>query len=83
MNIGTNIRKYRILSGLTQKELAEKVGLGQSMLSQIEQNRADTTVSNIIKIAQVLKCRVINLLDGVDETENCSENKGESECKMA
>lgn len=83
MNIGTNIRKYRILSGLTQKELAKKVGLGQSMLSQIEQNRADTTVSNIIKIAQVLKCRVINLLDGVDEIENYSENKEESECKTA
>lgn len=47
MNIGANIKEYRIQAGLTQRELAEKIGLGQSMLSQIEQNRADTTVKNI------------------------------------
>ena len=69
MSLGQNIKKYRVVAGLTQKELAEKVGLGQSMLSRIECGGADTTVGNIVNIAKVLQCTASNLLEGLDEEE--------------
>lgn len=75
MSLGQNIKKYRVIAGFTQKELAEKVGLGQSMLSRIECGGADTTVGNIVSIAKVLKCTASNLLEGLDEEE--------SECRTA
>lgn len=69
MSLGENIKKYRVMAGFTQKELAEKVGLGQSMLSQIEHNRADTTVGNVINIAKVLQCTIFDLLGSVSGEE--------------
>ena len=35
-NIGTKISKYRIKNGLTQEQLANKVGISYSYLTQIE-----------------------------------------------
>lgn len=36
--IGENTRKYRTRAGLTQAELAEKVGVGTSFLSRVERD---------------------------------------------
>lgn len=69
MSLGQNIKKYRVVAGLTQKELAEKVGLGQSMLSRIECGGADTTVGNVINIAKVLQCTIFDLLGSVSGEE--------------
>ena len=44
--IGENTRKYRTRAGLTQAELAEKVGVGTSFISRVErgQKRRQPTV---------------------------------------
>ena len=62
---GTMLKKLRIEAGLTQKRLAELVGVSQSHIAKIEQRKVDPRLSTINKILRVLtegekrKCRDI------------------------
>ena len=49
-----NIRERREQLGISQKELAEKAGISQSFLCDIEQGRCKPSIETAIKIAQVL-----------------------------
>lgn len=52
-------REYR---GLSAKELAEKAGITQAYLSQIETGKRDGTISTIKKIAEALKVTIDELV---------------------
>lgn len=39
MDIGENIKQMRIKKGLTQEELAQNLGISQSMIGHIESGR--------------------------------------------
>ena len=49
-----NIRERREQLGISQKELAEKCGITQSHLCDIEQGRNKPSLPVAVKIAQVL-----------------------------
>lgn len=61
--IGARIRKYREDRGLSQKELAEKIGISNSRVSNWEQgiNRPDADI--IAKICTALDVSASELLD--------------------
>jgi putative transcriptional regulator len=63
MSIGSNVRKYRKLKGLTQKELARKVSISRSFLSEIENGKYDIRLSLLDKICEVLGCDITDLLE--------------------
>lgn len=63
MSIGENIRKLRIEKGITQVELAENIGVTQSMLCQIERGTKAVTMALGKQIAEVLNCSIENLYD--------------------
>lgn len=50
-----NIREKRDQLGISQKELADKCGIAQSTLCDIEQGRSNPSLPVAIKIAQVLE----------------------------
>lgn len=52
--IGHNVHKYRISAGLTQEELAEKVGIGASFIARIESGQKIMSVPVLYKIAEAL-----------------------------
>lgn len=52
---GALLRRLRIDAGLTQKRLAELVGVSQAHIAKIEQAKVDPRLSTINKILQVLK----------------------------
>lgn len=63
MSIGANIKTKRIFMGMTQEKLADAVGVGRSMIAQIERG---SKVPNMVlgrDIARVLECSMEELLE--------------------
>lgn len=58
MNIGPVIRNMRKEQGLTQSQLAKKVGINQVTLSCIERGKAMPEKQNLKALARALKVRV-------------------------
>lgn len=59
--LSDNIKKYRQMQGLTQKQLADKVGISGAFMSLIEQGKNNPSDENLKKIAQVLGVSVEEL----------------------
>jgi DNA-binding XRE family transcriptional regulator len=58
----SRIKVWREYRGLTSAALAEKAGIGQGFLSQIETGKRDGTVSTLRKIADALGVRLDELV---------------------
>ena len=61
MSIGENIKQKREAANLTQKELAEKLGITQSMIAQLERGTKTLTVPLGQEIANILSCKLSDL----------------------
>ena len=57
------IKDRREELGISQKELADAVGIAQSTLCDYEQGRNKPSISVAVKIADVLKVRDIKFFD--------------------
>ncbi len=62
MNISENIKKERKKAGMTQKELAEKLGVYQKDISRWETGERTPSIRNIYRICEVLDIPVNILL---------------------
>ncbi len=62
--IGLNIAYYRKLKGLTQLQLAEKINISRTHMSNIEAPNMPTSISleTLLDIADTLEIPVTNLL---------------------
>ena len=69
MSIGTNTRKLRTNKGLTLEALANKVGIGKSMLCQIERGTKTMSLPIAVEISKALNCSIYDLLD--EEEAEC------------
>jgi transcriptional regulator with XRE-family HTH domain len=61
--LGKNIRMAREYVGLSQRELSERVQIGQAYLSQCEAGKWNVGVDNIERIARALGVLPRDLLD--------------------
>jgi transcriptional regulator with XRE-family HTH domain len=61
-NFLSRIVDYRKAKGLTQKEMAEKLGIGQVSYSQIETGKTEISLQRIASIARILEVDLITLL---------------------
>lgn len=68
--IGENTRKYRTRAGLTQAELAEKVGVGTSFISRVERGQKRMRIETMLLVAAALHISVDLLLCRKDENKN-------------
>lgn len=80
MNIGENIKKYRKEKGLTQKELADKIGKGFSTVQKYELNISQPPIDVLNRIADTLDINVSKLFD-IENTLNQSEVSFEDEAQ--
>lgn len=62
MRIGENIKQMRDKKGWTQEELAEKLGIGQTMIGHIERGRKLPSLMLAIDIAKALDCTMNDIL---------------------
>ena len=59
---GYYLRLYRLRADLTQAQLAQKTGMRQHHISEMEANKRPIGKSNAKKLGRILNCPLINLL---------------------
>jgi transcriptional regulator with XRE-family HTH domain len=62
--LGERIRKARLLYGMSQTELAKRVGISKTAMNQIEMGETDPRASRIAAIAETLHVSTDYLLLG-------------------
>lgn len=77
MSIGEKIREKRNEKEFSLRELASKVGLSASFLSQIEQGKASPSIENLKKIANYLEVKVSYLIEEDEPLESYHIKKNE------
>lgn len=74
-NIGTRIKERRIELGMSQDELAEKMGYkSRSTIAKIEKGVNDVVQSNIVKFSEILNTSIAYLM-GWDNNEEETTQK--------
>lgn len=66
---GNNVKKYRNLLGISQKEFAYKCGLHRTYISAIECHRRSISLENIQRIADALNIETYKLFIESKEEE--------------
>lgn len=75
LSIAENIKKYRLLNNMTQKELAEKIFLDTQYYAQLERGERNFTIEKIALI-----CAVFHIgIEDIIEIKSTSSNARESE----
>lgn len=62
MNIGDNIKKYRLASEMSQAKLGELLSVTNQTISSWEKNRTEPNIVQVEQMSQILKCRKSDLL---------------------
>ena len=75
MTFSKALRRFRKDNGLTQKQVAEAIGIREAVYQRYEQNKASPSVNVVIKMADVFNVP-LDYLVGRDEGD--SQNKNES-----
>lgn len=60
-NIITNLKSVRESRGMTQQELADRIGIRRETILHLENNRYNPSLEMALKIAQVFDLRVEDL----------------------
>src|SRR6266852_1132310 len=76
--LGERIRKARLLYGMSQTELARRVGISKTAMNQIEMGETDPRASRITAIAETLHVSTDSLLLGrqSEDTRGTSAGRG-------
>ena len=62
ITIGENIKRYRLKAKITQKELAEKIGVTHYWVCKLERGKQNnTTINLLIAISEELKINLTEL----------------------
>lgn len=69
MNIGDNVKRLREARNMKQVELAQALGISQSMLAQIERGTKALTMNLALCVVSVLGCSLDELASGQSKTK--------------
>ena len=67
--ISEQLTEARNNTGITQKELAQKTGLTQALISRIESGKSHPTIETLKKIADGLGLRLVVSLENIEGGE--------------
>lgn len=68
--LASNIKKYRKIFGLTQEELAQKLGVTFQAVSKWETAKTDPDISFLPKMADLFHCHIDELFGRIVKIEN-------------
>lgn len=77
MSFGERLKEARTLRGLTQKQLAEKLNIGSTTVTEYEKNNSEPNMLTISKIMEILEVDANFLFR--DETKELYKNKASPE----
>lgn len=63
---GENLKYFRKLNKISQKEFAEKMQTTQQRISEWECNKVEPSLYNIIKILEIFNITFEELIDGIN-----------------
>lgn len=66
MTVGQIIKEKRKNAGLTQKQLAEELGVATITIQQYERGVREPTLERLMSIARILKCSARDFIDEAD-----------------
>ena len=78
INVGLNIKKIRLSKDMTQKDVADLLGITQSAYAKFEKNNAVLRTDTLIKIANTLN---VNAADLLSHEQKINENIRREELK--
>jgi DNA-binding XRE family transcriptional regulator len=61
-DIGSNIKSYRISKAMSQEQLAEKLNVARTSISNMELNRHNITTENLKTLCKTFNCSSYDLL---------------------
>ena len=64
-NLGQRVRELRSAAGYSQEGFADACGLHRTHISMLERGLLDLKVSTMLKMAEVLKVKLSELLEGL------------------
>jgi len=62
-SIGLNIKQLREERNITQQDLAAACNFEKSNMSRIESGRTNLTIGTLLKICEVLKVKLVDVVD--------------------
>src|SRR6478752_10065866 len=65
--IATQVRAYRVLSGLSVADMADRVGISKAMLSKIENAQTSCSLTTLSRLAAGLQVPVTAPFRGLDD----------------
>jgi transcriptional regulator with XRE-family HTH domain len=81
---GEKLREVRERKKMTMKEVAEKVGVTESLISQIERNRVSPAIETLLSIADILEIDFEYLFSGFRKSKSVQiVRKNEREIHVA
>ena len=63
VNLGKNIKRYRIDAGLTQEEVANKIGAHQTYIGKLELGMINPSTKRLFELSRALGITIPNLFD--------------------
>jgi len=69
MTLGNRLKRIREIKGLSQMEVAEKIGESNAVLSNYERNYRDPATHKLLKLAKVYNVSIDYLLGEIDVPE--------------
>lgn len=64
---GENLKYYRKINNINQKEFAKQLSTTQQRVSEWECNKVEPSLYNIVRILRVFQISFEELIDGIEE----------------
>lgn len=73
ISIGLKVKNQRILLGLSQEDLAEKISLDRTYISLLERGKRNPSLLTLIKVAKGLEVSVSLLTKDIEKSGSSSD----------
>lgn len=65
-SLGVRIQQYRKALGLTQEDIADRMGCSLTYISKLENGKASCNLERLFELSNILKCDAADLLLGIN-----------------